>query len=790
MKTWRKLYYRETEWMIAMKESFRILKDKLFPLLFSVSLTYWTMCSFFGEPLIETLFVAIVLHSLLFMVFSTTAGKGVLRKILVLLFSFIYFFGVFIIISISSNSYARSYYIWTIVTKADNIDFVPGYWLGTLLLAAFGFSFTVFYFTLIRFRIGIIFMISIIPFLIHTAKTDKEITFPFIVFIILFFTMYVEKSWRKSPSMAMGRSYSTDKWYIAAVFIFILLALSLSMSIPKPNSIPKLAYIDAVIGQTIQPLANAALNNNPVQNYSQVFNPMVLRSRNKLDSVSGPLGQRILFEVEARESLYFRVQSWDKYIRNQWIVGEKSLTNGYPVDSFYKRQIQLGVITSLISGMKEEELSELGLSDLSNSLKMPSIPQRLSRCSIYTKRTFMESFLNPPGIFGFDRLGVLMNEAGSCYPDKGKLPGANDQYAMEYVSSGLNASSKEFRIISQMNKGVFSKLYNYANNKGPDLPDPDALSVLLEAEREMSLAYSNYTDLPQDMPGRIYDLAESITAGKTSDYSKALAIEQFFHTGNFTYDLSPGNLPKNEDFNDYFIFESKNGLCVHFASSMVILARACGLPARYVEGYVADEIDRKTGRYLIREKDAHAFPEVYIAGFGWRVFEPTAAIGRENDGIFVLLEGFVSGVKKIVLASVDFLNAMPLWAKILLIPMSAFAFSFMAWIYIRIRNELWEKRVMRTDRSRALEEIFKRVESQLKNIKLDIKKWETPANYAERILNESGVSIHALTDSFNKAKYGGFKPSVEDMEIAVGVYKQVVLEVKKRVGKPKAWIIG
>lgn len=772
-----------------MERGFRKLKDKIFPLLFSISMTYWTMCSFFGEPLIETLFVAVVLHCFFFIGFSTAARGGFIRKILALILSFLYFMGTILLVSISANSYGRNYFVWAIITKANNFDFVPGYWLGTLLLASFGFSFTVFYFTVIRFRIAVLFMTGMIPFLIHTAKTDKEVTLPFIIFAVLFFILYAERNWRKSAEAVSKGSYSTNKWYVAAVFIFIMFAFCLSALIPKPNSIPKLAYIDAVIGQTVQPLAAAALNNNQLQNFSQTFNPMVLRNQNRLDSLSAPLGMRIFFEVEAEEPLYFRIQSWDKYIKNQWMIGNKSLMYGYPPESFYNRQIQLGVITSLISGMGEEEISELGLSIFSNTQKIRSVPQKVGKCTVYTTKTFMESFLNPPGVFGFDRRNVLLSEAGSAYFANGRMPGANEQYAMDYISSSLNTSSIEFNILTQMNKEVFSKLLYYADNIASDLPDSDVLPVLLEAEREMDLAYSNYTELPPDTPRRIYELAASITAGKTSDYAKALAIQQFFHRGGFTYDVSPGKLPENKDFNDYFLFESKNGLCVHFASSMVILARACGLPARYVEGYVADEKDEKTGRYIIREINAHAFPEVYIAGYGWRVFEPTVAAGKDT-GIFALFGRLASGIKNAVSGAVKLFDAAPLWVKILLIPLLVFAFSFMSWVYIRIRNELWEKRVLKVDRSRALEEVFKRVESTLRNIKLGIGKSETPSNYAARVLNESGVSINGLTDTFNKVKYGGFKPSTEDIYAAVGVYKQVVLEVKKRVGKLKSWIIG
>jgi len=109
------------------------------------------------------------------------------------------------------------------------------------------------------------------------------------------------------------------------------------------------------------------------------------------------------------------------------------------------------------------------------------------------------------------------------------------------------------------------------------------------------------------------------------------------------YDLDPPRLPRGAEAVDYFLFESKKGFCIHYASAMVILARACGLPARYSEGYVADEFDSGTGRFIVRDKDAHAFPEVYIPGYGWMVFEPTVSV-REQDAI----SQFFSKVKSVL----------------------------------------------------------------------------------------------------------------------------------------------
>ena len=63
---------------------------------------------------------------------------------------------------------------------------------------------------------------------------------------------------------------------------------------------------------------------------------------------------------------------------------------------------------------------------------------------------------------------------------------------------------------------------------------------------------------------------------------------------------------------------------------MALLCRSIGIPARYVTGYLVTEKNSETGRYIVREKDAHAFVEVYIAGYGWMTFDPTPEVEADE----------------------------------------------------------------------------------------------------------------------------------------------------------------
>ena len=96
-----------------------------------------------------------------------------------------------------------------------------------------------------------------------------------------------------------------------------------------------------------------------------------------------------------------------------------------------------------------------------------------------------------------------------------------------------------------------------------------------------------------------------------------------------TYSLEPGMLPEGEDFVDYFLFQSHEGYCVHFASAVAVILKMNGVPARYVEGYVlpVSASYSGTGTFDVTDRQAHAWVEVYFENFGWIPFEVTPGAG-------------------------------------------------------------------------------------------------------------------------------------------------------------------
>jgi len=131
-----------------------------------------------------------------------------------------------------------------------------------------------------------------------------------------------------------------------------------------------------------------------------------------------------------------------------------------------------------------------------------------------------------------------------------------------------------------------------------------------------------YLQLPPDFSPRIKALAAQITNLNDTPYDKAQAITQYLRT-EITY--APAiSFPENvTDPLEYFLLVGKQGFCNYSASAEVVMLRSVGVPARLAVGFAQGELNPEKTFYTVRERDAHAWPEVYFPGYGWIQFEPT-----------------------------------------------------------------------------------------------------------------------------------------------------------------------
>lgn len=146
-------------------------------------------------------------------------------------------------------------------------------------------------------------------------------------------------------------------------------------------------------------------------------------------------------------------------------------------------------------------------------------------------------------------------------------------------------------------------------------------------------AYYSTTSLPIS----VQRLAQQVTAGKTSDYQKALAIKEAI-AKRCTYDLDCPATPQGRDPVEFFLFTSRRGYCDLFASAQVMMSRAVGLPSRYVTGFLVEpQVQDGQGFFQVKDSDYHAWSETFFPGSGWVSFDATedarTAPGSERGGI-------------------------------------------------------------------------------------------------------------------------------------------------------------
>ncbi|RFO95105.1 DUF3488 domain-containing protein [Rhodoferax lacus] len=108
------------------------------------------------------------------------------------------------------------------------------------------------------------------------------------------------------------------------------------------------------------------------------------------------------------------------------------------------------------------------------------------------------------------------------------------------------------------------------------------------------------------------------------------AVLDKLRTGGYRYTLDPGVYGSNTA--DEFWFDRKEGFCEHIASSFVLLMRALDVPARMVTGYQGGELNGVDGFWTVRQSDAHAWTEVWMAGQGWVRVDPTSAVAPARTG--------------------------------------------------------------------------------------------------------------------------------------------------------------
>ena len=290
----------------------------------------------------------------------------------------------------------------------------------------------------------------------------------------------------------------------------------------------------------------------------------------------------------------------------------------------------------------------------------------------------------------------------------------------------------------------------------------------LRSDGVTSVDISNLTLPP--ISGRTATLAESVVQGAATDYDKAARLELFLLT-SYPYDLNVEPLPAGHDAVDFFLFEQQAGYCAHFATSMAVMARHVGLPARVTVGYLPGFIDPMTGAHIVRVGDAHAWVEIHFREHGWVAFDPTPrpdtamgfATGR--NWVYFGLEGFTGVTFASVLSPLAgnlsrSLRSVPGWIWGVL-PGTGFAIAILVLILsrrrVRTRQEVSGYSTLDGESRRVMLSLYRKMVALLVKNGLPCRQtYQPPGEYATVVcgqIPDGRDTVEWLTQAASSAAY-------------------------------------
>lgn len=290
---------------------------------------------------------------------------------------------------------------------------------------------------------------------------------------------------------------------------------------------------------------------------------------------------KILFTVTAPVGRYWRATVYDTYTGREWVNSAKE-----------EREFAAQEFTPSMGWAMRLPLTQT-VTVMAPIGNMIFAAQDIERVSLS-----FSSIVRPvPGIAAPPTSGM---PAGSGMP---ATEADLVEIAMAWVPAGLE-TGQSYEVVS-----------NYTNVTAQALAA--AGTVYPEEIKE------TFLQLPPDFSERVAAEARTITAGMTNVYDQAKAIEAYLR--QIPYNDAIDAPPADRDPVEYFLYDIRQGYCDYYATSMAVMLRSLGVPARVVSGYAEGTLEEDYTGYVIRARDAHTWVEVYFPTYGWIEFEPTGA---------------------------------------------------------------------------------------------------------------------------------------------------------------------
>lgn len=428
----------------------------------------------------------------------------------------------------------------------------------------------------------------------------------------------------------------TGRLAIAAVGAAAALLLAI---IPRSDDTPAASKLDDAFGGRT---GGYYMGSPTLTNF--VANSSVNRGTNS------PQGN-FLFALSGDNPVYLTRWSFDLYDGEKGWVTLEDYDTGYsgwesaaqstdPAIFVYKLRnaAQAGLLSDYA-----ELIDSLAYSRVNNIPILNEVFSPAKQCAISVRDGSDTSvILHPESVFEAvtkDRRDTYRTMRGEIFT-RGNM-GENAMYTLRFFADEPNDT-----LAAALSKTDLYELSTAAYHAG----------VISSVERDAYVNAHNFAEkyfgqtADSGMTEKISRLAEKITEGLSTDYEKAMAIERWFSQSGFVYDLK--FVPKTSEA-EYFLFDSKRGICSDFATATTLLARAAGLSARYTEGYlITEEMRAEDGTYHVTDAATHAYTTVYIDGCGWINLDATKYVpqAQDNTGKFKLAATIAAAVLLVLAA--------------------------------------------------------------------------------------------------------------------------------------------
>lgn len=663
---------------------------------------------------------------------------------------------------------SRIEFIEWFMTGAATIETNAAYMLSLMLFFTFFISSAVYYFTHLIYRVSILTLLAMIPCAVFIKASQPVPTFyaaALAAVDVLIYLYHYKASGKAIPNHGKAAALTGYADFAAAALIVALL-------IPKPQETPYYEKFEQFSSWF-----------SFSGSYGRIDGSYTEHSGNA--DLYNQMEKQELFVVNVDTPEYYKVQVYDSYdSENRWWFSKTAVPSRMCRFN-WQNEAKERSLSKLANAYLEyldkggqllpEDIDKKMLDRFAaveetvhtayiKPINYPSVyllaPERTIDTSLYgrsdvtsTRRTDLGEIMTDTTV---NNAFLRPNEEYSV-----DFYGRNAAYSSGYIESGLcNMSAEDFYelLIDMINCGLSDDSYS------------TVFAFLREYNNEFSDLPSSFAGFEQyDISEEMRTLSASITEGLTYDYEKAEAIEAFFNDGSFSYDLGY-RAPTDEDTPEFFVTESKRGTCSDFATAFCLLAKAAGLNVHYVEGFNSGEV-QTPGVYSISTENAHAFPEVYIAGAGWTIYEPTVSgsgagsgggSGNENNETDYAAI-FATSVVVVILCIL-------LLMLIILMP--------------TISEKLFILRVKHSDGGKAVIMLYNRLSAKLsKHFKTDTKTF-TPRQLSEFIAAKTDKNAEEIITPFEQACYGGQSIAKEAADKALEEYLLILRSFKKIKKQP------